>query len=202
MARSRTPPVPPTASDPTPPPEAPPWTPEEQAELARQRTPEEALAEHCRGVIAYLDHLDVVPDLRLWVGQLRQAWRDFAPDRLPPPEPEGDLTRAGVRNFALAMLEALDIDPGAPDPLPDGDGEAMMCPRDLARRFGRRAAGVKKALQRWREANKAESGRGWVEISDRAPRSAQYLYRVATVRQVVLAVAAVPRVSRQINSPR
>jgi hypothetical protein len=80
--------------------------------------------------------------------------------------------------------------------------EAVLDAAALARLYGRSAGAVKKALERWRQAHPEESGRGWLEVQDRRPNSAQYLYRVVTVRPVVEGVSPVPRQSRRKKSRR
>jgi hypothetical protein len=72
---------------------------------------------------------------------------------------------------------------------PELDPDAMLGSAKLAERFGRPLAGVKKALERWRQKNTRLSGKGWAEVPDRGQKDPQYIYRVGTVREIVLAVS-------------
>jgi hypothetical protein len=74
-----------------------------------------------------------------------------------------------------------------PPPLLD---DAMMAPSTLADRLGRSRDAVRKALERWRLEHPQETGRGWIEVSDRREKEPKYLYRVGSVREIVLAVSS------------
>jgi hypothetical protein len=110
-------------------------------------------------------------------GRGEAAWREWA----------ARLT--DLRAAAAAMA-----DPPAAARPSDGDGrwsaDTMVCPSDLAARFGVPQAALEARLRRWREAHPEEAGRGWIEANDRAPRQARYLYSAPAVRPVIDALRA------------
>jgi len=61
------------------------------------------------------------------------------------------------------------------------DNDANLSPSKLAEIFGVELNALQQRLKRWRRKNHV----GWIEVTDRCSREAQYLYRVGTVRQLV-----------------
>jgi hypothetical protein len=82
------------------------------------------------------------------------------------------------------------------------DPNAMLAPRDLARRYKRPQSAVEKALQRWRAKNPSRSPRDWLEVSDRGPRDPQFLYRVGALEPVILGIKCRANVRRKKTPSR
>jgi hypothetical protein len=74
-------------------------------------------------------------------------------------------------------------------------GEAWLSATEIAALFEKPVEATKKALERWRKNNRAETGRGWIENTDHGSNKALYLYRLENVRSVVSRV----KLSRQCH---
>jgi len=74
------------------------------------------------------------------------------------------------------------------------DGQAFLCPRDLARVFDVPYEALRKRLDRFRRKNM----NGWNEVTEPRPREAHFTYRVAAVKPII----DVMKASGQMSSER
>jgi hypothetical protein len=94
------------------------------------------------------------------------------------------LTSADAPNDGPAPAAAS----AAPESLtaPTVDDESHCSPTKLAEVFGIPADALRSRLNRWRRTHHD----GWVEVTDRGPREAKYLYRVGSVRHIIESLRA------------
>lgn len=64
-----------------------------------------------------------------------------------------------------------------------GDGDAILSPADIAKRYGVDYEPLRRRLERWRK----KHDDGWIEDENRTGSSPKYLYRVSAVSDVILA---------------
>ncbi|MCH8151465.1 MAG: hypothetical protein IH830_03715 [Planctomycetes bacterium] len=123
-----------------------------------------------RDLRRHIDRREDSPDALLWIGQFQTL-----SDELDA------LLRASI---AFGTAEG-----ARHDPMPVGKSagpihdDAMMSPGQLALAFDVPAEALRGRLKRWRVKN--PDADGWIEITKRAPREPQYLYRVGAVLVVI-----------------
>ena len=123
-----------------------------------------------RDLRRHIDRREDSPDALPWIGQFQTL--------------SDELDALLTTGIAFGTAEGARHDPmpvgRAAAPIHD---DAMLSPTQLVLAFDVPAEALRGRLKRWRVKN--PDADGWIEITKRAPREPQYLYRVGAVRVII-----------------